>query len=73
METIPVFDTDSQHLGTFRCSVNTSDGAMLLIARHERLGRGTIVVPGQTERGWRLPCSILSIREAPPPSLSPRK
>jgi hypothetical protein len=46
------------------------EGEILLIAREERLGGGTIVVPAREaddpDGAWRLPYNELAIREAPP-------
>jgi len=70
MKPIQVFDVDGQQIGTYQRSIDTPDGAMLLIARENPLGGGTIVVPGReadkTESAWSLPYGGLSIREAPP-------
>ena len=70
MQATQVFDTDGQQVGTYQRSVDTPDGEMLLIAREERLGGGTIVVPareaGASDGAWRLSYGGLSIREAPP-------
>ena len=70
MPLIQVLDTDGQQVGTYQRNVDTPDGEMMLIAREERLGGGTIVVPGfeadESDGTWRLPYGELSIREAPP-------
>ena len=69
-----VLDTDGKRVGTYQRAVDTPDGEAILIAREERLGGGTIVVPGregdESDGTWRLPYGELSIREAPP--YSPR-
>ncbi len=69
---IQVFDWDKQPVGTVQHSVATPDGEMLLMARDERLGGGTIAMPmadvnqdDKTGR-WSLPYGELSIEEAPP-------
>jgi osmotically-inducible protein OsmY len=65
-----VLDSDGQQVGTYQRSVATPDGAMLLIAREERFGGGTIVVPAREadaqDGAWRLSYGELSICEAPP-------
>jgi hypothetical protein len=65
-----VLDTDGQQIGTYERTVDTPDGAMMLIARAEQLGGGTIVVPaseaGEPDDAWHLSYGELSIREAPP-------
>lgn len=70
MQPIQVFDADKQQVGTYQRSVDTPDGEMLLIAREERLGGGTIVVPAREvdkqDNEWHLSYGGLSIREAPP-------
>jgi hypothetical protein len=70
VQPIQVLDIDGQQAGTYRRSVDTPDGAMLLIARKENLGGGTIVVPAreadEQDGAWCLPYGELSIREAPP-------
>ena len=45
MQPTQVLDADGQQVGTYQRSINTPDGEMLLIAREERFGSGTIVVP----------------------------
>jgi hypothetical protein len=70
MEPTQVLDSEGQYVGTYRCSIDTPDGQMMLIARDERLGGGTIVVSErQAEEKntlWQLPYGELSMREAPP-------
>ena len=70
MQPTQVIDMDGQQVGTYQPSVDTPDGEMILIAREERLGGGTIVVPareaGTPDAAWRLPYGGLSICEAPP-------
>jgi len=70
MQPTQVLDADGQPVGTYQRSVDTPDGEMMLIAREERLGGGTIVVPareaGEPDDAWHLPYGGLSIREAPP-------
>jgi len=65
-----VLGGNGQQVGTYQRSVDTPDGEMLLIAREERLGGGTIVVPAheayKQAEAWGLPYSELSICEAPP-------
>ncbi len=69
---VQVFDWDEQQVGTYQRSVDTPDGEMLLIAREERLGGGTIVMPmadvKQDDKtgSWNLSYGVLSIEEAPP-------
>ncbi len=70
MQPTQVLDWDGRQVGTFQRSVNTADGEMLMIARDERLGGGTIVISahnaGQPDDAWHLPYGELSVREAPP-------
>ena len=70
MQPTKVLDADGQQIGTYQRSVDTPDGDMVLIAREERLGGGTIVVPareaGESDGAWRLAYGELSVREAPP-------
>lgn len=70
MQPTEVVDTDGQPIGTYQRSIDTPDGGILLIARAERLGGGTIVVPAcearETDGAWHLPYGQLSICEAPP-------
>jgi hypothetical protein len=70
MQPIPVLDIDGRQAGTYQRSIETPDGEMLLIAREDPLGGGTIVVPAREadkpDGVWRLPYGGLSIREAPP-------
>jgi Ca2+-transporting ATPase len=70
MQPTQVLDADGQPVGTYQRSVDTPDGEMMLIAREERLGGGTIVVSarevGEPDDAWHLPYGGLSIREAPP-------
>ncbi len=65
-----VFDADGEQIGTYQRIVETPDGEMLLIAREEQFGGGTIVVSaraaGKPDSAWHLPYNELSIREAPP-------
>ena len=70
MEPTQVFDEAGQQIGTYQRSIGTPDGQMMLIARDERLGGGTIVVPerqvDEKDTPWKLPYGELSMREAPP-------
>lgn len=70
MQPIQVIDEAGQQVGTYQRSVGTPDGQMMLIARDERLGGGTIVVPErqaeEQDTRWKLPYGELSMREAPP-------
>jgi len=72
LQSTQVLDIEGHLAGTYQHSVNTDDGELMLIARDERLGGGTIVMsareagePPQPETEWRLPYGELSIREAP--------
>ncbi len=70
MKPTPVLDADGQQAGTYLRGVDTPDGEMMLIARDERLGGGTIVVPERqadaADGAWHLSYRALSVREAPP-------
>ena len=70
MSSIRVLDADGQTVGIYQRSVNTPNGALLLITRGERFGGGTIVVPereaDRSDGVLSLPYKELSIREAPP-------
>ena len=70
MQPTQVVDEAGQQVGTYQRSVGTPDGQMMLVARDERLGGGTIVVPErqaeEQDTRWKLPHRELSIREAPP-------
>jgi hypothetical protein len=70
MQPTQVFDTEGQQVGTYQRSVDTPDGGMILIAREEQFGGGTIVVPAreadETDGAWHLPYDELTILEAPP-------
>lgn len=70
MQPTQVLGADGQQVGTYQRTVDTPDGEMMLIAREERLGGGTIVMPaseaGEPNGAWHLPYDELSIREAPP-------
>lgn len=70
MQPTQVFDTNGQQVGTYRRSVDTPDGEMLLIARDNRLGGDTIVLPraqaSESDGTWHLSYGELSIHEAPP-------
>lgn len=74
MEHAEVLDVDGQQVGIFKNKVDTPDGEMLLVARGDRFGGGTIVVPArqadQIDDTWRLSYDELSIREAPPYSMN---
>ena len=65
-----VMDADGQTAGTYRRTVDTPEGKVMLIARDERLGGGTIVVPARDAEVVNGACSLafgsVSIREAPP-------
>ncbi len=70
MKPTQVLDSDGQPIGKYQSSVDTRDGEMLLIARDEQFGGGTIVIPAreadERDGEWRLPYGGLSILEAPP-------
>jgi len=70
MQSTNVLDWDGKLVGTYLRTVETRDGAMLLIEREAQLGGGTIVVPMRSIEepvtAWHLAYSELSIREAPP-------
>jgi hypothetical protein len=70
MQPTQVIDGAGQQVGMYQRSVGTPDGQMMLIARDERLGGGTIVVPErqaeEQDTQWKLPYGELSVHEAPP-------
>lgn len=70
MQPTQVLDWNGEQAGTYLRRVDTPDGALLLIARDERLGGGTIVIlahnAGEPDDAWHLPYGELSLREAPP-------
>jgi hypothetical protein len=70
MQPTEVLDADGQQVGTYQRSVDMPDGEMMLIARKECLGGGTIAVPAceasEPDGALRLSYGALSIREAPP-------
>jgi hypothetical protein len=65
-----VFDAEGQSIGTYQHSILSKEGKMMLIARDEQFGGGTIVLSaheaGEPEIPWHLPYGEISIREAPP-------
>jgi hypothetical protein len=66
----PVLGANGDLVGNVLSSEDTSDGEMVLVARDERLGGGTIVLStvqaGEPDTAWRVPYGELSILEAPP-------
>ncbi len=70
MQPTQVLDADGQEVGTYQRSIDTPNGEMMLIARAERSGGGTIVVPARQasveDGAWHLSSGTLSVREAPP-------
>ena len=57
MQPTQAFDRDGQQVGTYLRSIDTPDGEMLLIAREERLGGGSVVTPTPYCSGRELPGS----------------
>ena len=74
MQTAQVLDMDGRRIGTHQRTIDTHDGAIMLITREKRLGGGTLAVPAreavQSDGAWCLPYCELSILEAPPYSMN---